>query len=561
MPLSVFFTQRMIDTSIAFVSGKSQINDIIFWVLLLVMSMFLLEGNTLFGNIIDINLQREINRNLSPAIILKYRKIEFSCFEDAKAADLFNLMGNAPQETIIGIFNMNIKVLAAFLSIIGVSLVFMQVSVWFTVLYLLVLFAVLWLKFRQSKEIYKAYINQSPAEREMQYLGKLMEDKRPLFEIVVFDAVDYILNKWKETSKRVFNQRYRTMLKLQKFSGLSIVMILAWICFLLFSLVRSLEGNNITVGLFVALMGTINSLLSMSKLLSYDISRVSQDYLKIQNYETFMKLPEITSSEDIQSPPAINTVCFDHVSFTYPNTGRKILDNLSFEISGASKIALVGKNGAGKSTVIKLLSKFYKPDSGVILINGKDLNDIPQEELGAMIGFIYQDFAKYSLTVRENIAFGNIEKLNDDNAVLAALHKGQCGALLPVLPKGIDSNLGKLEDDGVDLSGGQWQRLAIARACMSKGSFFVLDEPAASLDPIAESELYTGFAKLIEKRGCIMISHRLGSAKLMDRIIVIDEGKAIETGTHEELMKKNGLYAAMFNQQASWYKIENQKGE
>lgn len=163
-----------------------------------------------------------------------------------------------------------------------------------------------------------------------------------------------------------------------------------------------------------------------------------------------------------------------------------------------------------------------------------------------MIGFIYQDFAKYTPTVRENIAFGNIEKVQDDQAIGTALHQGQCDALLPLLPNGIDSNLGKLEDDGVDISGGQWQRLAIARACMSKGSFFVLDEPTASLDPIAESELYTDFATLIEERGCVMISHRLVSAKLMDRIIVIDEGKAIETGNHEELMKKDGLYAEMF---------------
>jgi ABC-type multidrug transport system fused ATPase/permease subunit len=387
-----------------------------------------------------------------------------------------------------------------------------------------------------------------------------MEDKKSVFELIIFDAVDYILNKWNEITKRVFSQRYKMMLRLQKFSGMSIIMILAWIGFLLFSLVRALQGNNITIGLFIALMGTINSLLRMSQLLSYDIGRVSEDYFKIQHYENFMKLPEISSSKTVQNPPAIYTICFDHVSFTYPNTDRKILDNVSFEISGNSKTALVGKNGAGKSTVIKLLSKFYKPDSGVILIDGKDLNDIPQEELGSMIGFIYQDFAKYTLTVRENIAFGNIEKINDDKAIHAALHKGQGEEFISLLPNGIDTNLGKLEDDGVDISGGQWQRLAIARACMSKGSFFVLDEPTASIDPIAESELYTDFAKLIKKRGSIMISHRLGSAKLMDRIIVIDEGRAIETGTHEELMKKSGLYAEMFSQQSSWYKIGNQKG-
>ena len=230
-----------------------------------------------------------------------------------------------------------------------------------------------------------------------------------------------------------------------------------------------------------------------------------------------------------------------------------VLKDVSFSIEQGQKVALVGENGAGKSTIIKLLCKLYKPDSGYIKVNGTDLQDIPMADLKKIFGVAFQDYVCYALSLRENVALGDVEKINDDESIKRALKDGLADGLLEELTNGLDSNLGKIEDDGVDLSGGQWQRVAISRACLSDGSIVVLDEPTASLDPIAESDMYNAFSSALKDKGCLIISHRLASARLADKIILLDSGVIAESGSHEELMAKRGLYCKMFENQSSWY--------
>jgi ATP-binding cassette subfamily B protein len=194
----------------------------------------------------------------------------------------------------------------------------------------------------------------------------------------------------------------------------------------------------------------------------------------------------------------------------------------------------VGENGAGKSTVVKLLCGLYKPDSG--------------EVSAGNISVVFQDYAGYELTLRENIALGSLDKLYEDGALHDALRRGLWAEKIPLA-----TNLGKLEDDGIDLSGGQWQRIAVARSLVSDSAFIILDEPTASLDPLAESKMYETFQSVLQQRGCVMISHRLASARLADKIIVLDGGKVVQTGTHDELVARDGLYAEMFAAQRAWY--------
>lgn len=223
------------------------------------------------------------------------------------------------------------------------------------------------------------------------------------------------------------------------------------------------------------------------------------------------------------------------------------------------RISLVGENGAGKSTIVKLLCKLYQPSSGRITINGIDINDIPVCELKKIFSVVFQDYASYSLTLRENIAFGDIDKIADDTALADAMGQGLAIGILENLHRNLDTNLGKIEENGVDLSGGQWQRIAISRACLSDSSFIILDEPTAALDPVAEAEMYRTFAAVLEKKGCILISHRLASAKMADRIYVLKDGVVAEKGSHEELLARGGLYESMFRSQSSWY--QEQDGE
>jgi len=236
------------------------------------------------------------------------------------------------------------------------------------------------------------------------------------------------------------------------------------------------------------------------------------------------------------------------VVFTYPKTEAKILNGVSFEVKEGERVALVGENGAGKSTIIKLLCRLYKPDSGRILINGMDIQMVDAAALRRVFSVVFQDFCKYTMTLRENIAFGDLTKLNDDNALHDALKMGLANGIAE-----LDTPLGKLEEDGVDISGGQWQRIAVARACLPDSAFVILDEPTASLDPVAESNMYHSFAEVLKNRGCIMISHRLASARMADKIVVLSDGIVIETGGHEDLMSASGLYARMYESQSAWY--------
>ena len=191
------------------------------------------------------------------------------------------------------------------------------------------------------------------------------------------------------------------------------------------------------------------------------------------------------------------------------------------------------------------------------MINGTNIRELSVTELKKVYSVVFQDYATYSLSLRENIAFGDVEKLDDDNAIIEAIRDGLSTEILENLKYNLDANLGKLEEDGVDLSGGQWQRIAISRACLSNSAFVILDEPTAALDPIAENEMYQAFSALLAKRGCIMISHRLASAKLADTIFVLKDGIVAEKGTHENLMDQKGLYEYMFNAQSGWYHMED----
>ena len=249
-----------------------------------------------------------------------------------------------------------------------------------------------------------------------------------------------------------------------------------------------------------------------------------------------------------------NIIELKNITKVFP--GITANDNISLDIRQGEIYALLGENGAGKSTVIKLLCRLYKPDSGRILVNGMDIQTVDAADLRRVFSVVFQDFCKYTLTMRENVAFGDLTKLNDDTALCDALKMGLADGIAE-----LDTPLGKLEENGVDISGGEWQRIAVARACLPDCAFVILDEPTASLDPVAESDMYHSFAEVLKNRGCIMISHRLASARMADKIIVLSNGIVTEVGGHDDLMAMGGLYARMYESQSAWYTASAAGGE
>jgi len=546
-PLAIYFTQRLIDGLVSYVRGEADASAFILWCGLLLVTMFFRTTDSFFDGIMSISIVRKVNARFTPIVVEKFKRLDYLNFEDKDVQDTIRRMSNEPQMHLRSTFISTLACTSMIVVILISSIIFAQVSVVFMLGFILLIFPMIWFDFKASSMLNKLWNEQSTEERRMNYIGGLLANKASVLELKIFGATKYIVDKWRIKAKTVLDERLRITISSQKYALASLLLFKAWTAFLVIFLVHMVINGEISIGVFTALITAIATVINATYNLSRLLQAVKRNTLLIDHYDTFLNMSETMDGKggDVKSPHIV----FENVTFKYPKTDKAILKGISFEIGNGERVSLVGENGAGKSTIIKLLCRLYKPDSGRIVINGTDINDLSQEQLRKVFSVVFQDFCNYSLTLRENVAFGDLTKLNDDEALHTALTQG----LWDKENIELNTPLGKLEQDGVDLSGGQWQRVAIARACLADSAFVILDEPAASLDPVAESEMYRSFSEVLKKRGCIMISHRLASAKMADKIIVIDSGMVSEEGSHGELMKKNGLYAEMFNAQSAWY--------
>jgi ATP-binding cassette subfamily B protein len=245
---------------------------------------------------------------------------------------------------------------------------------------------------------------------------------------------------------------------------------------------------------------------------------------------------------------------FENVGFRYPDAEKWALRGVEFELHASEVLALVGENGAGKTTLVKLLARLYDPDEGRILLDGRDLKDYDLDDLRANIGVIFQDFVRYHLSAGENIGVGDVDDMDNRERIAEAARKGMADEVIASLPMGYDQLIGRRFKTGVDLSGGQWQKIAIARAYMRDAQVMILDEPTAALDARSEFEVFQRFKDLSEGRTAVLISHRFSSVRMADRILVLADGKVEASGTHAELMAQGGRYAELFELQAAGYR-------
>jgi len=334
-------------------------------------------------------------------------------------------------------------------------------------------------------------------------------------------------------------------------------LILALIAILIaLTLISSVISGQLSAGMF---MGIMSAVFGMVQQLGWQMSGSLENISKVREYmKDITAFVELSSSNRILTQPdakpiEFKSLEFKNVSFQYPSGDRLILDGLSFKLESGRHYAFVGKNGAGKTTITKLLTGLYTEYDGEILINGKELREYPESTIKAMFSVIYQDFAKYFISLKDNISLGDISGEITDETLNAVSIQAGLKETIEELKNGMDTPLGKILEDGQDISGGQWQRVAIARSLISRAPVKMLDEPTAALDPISESRVYTEFENLMQGKTTVFISHRLGSTKLADEILVIDDGRIIERGTHDDLMDDEGQYAEMFEAQRGWY--------
>jgi ATP-binding cassette subfamily B protein len=429
---------------------------------------------------------------------------------------------------------------------------------WFlVVLALLAATLSLALERRITSQLYEFFYKETPEERERGYLSDLLVQPRTTKEIRAYVLAEYLLGRHHDLSERLYAQRermYRAATRISALTGLvtGTTLALAYV----FVAVKGAAGS-IDPGGVVLVIGAFTSLASTLGNISSTFVAVDQHTTFLDDYFSFLAIDPLVPLPPAPYPdPAwhIDHIEFDNVSFTYPGGTQPAVAGLDLHIRNGELIALVGENGAGKSTLVKLLLRFYDADSGSVRVGGVDVKDLDPEVLRSRIGVLFQDYASYELSVRENVTMGRPQGLVDDERVMEALRDARSEWLVSRMPKGLDSKVGRLFEGGHDLSGGEWQRLALARIMYRDADIWILDEPTSSLDPEAEAGIFAELKENLKGRIGIVISHRFSTVRIADRIAVIADGRVAELGNHEQLLRAGGRYAQLFELQAAGYR-------
>jgi ATP-binding cassette subfamily B protein len=410
---------------------------------------------------------------------------------------------------------------------------------------------------RVTSRLYEFFYKETPEEREREYLGDLLVQPRSTKEIRAYVLADYLLGRHRNLSEDLFKQReqmYRSGTRTSMLTGLvsGTTLALAYV----FVAIRGAAGT-IDPGGVVLVIGAFTSVAGTLGQISSTFVAVDQHTTFLDDYFSFLAIePLIPAPAEPHSIPSgpINGIEFDGVTFSYPGGAEPAIAGLGLHIRSGELIALVGENGAGKSTLVKLLLRFYDVDRGSIRVGGVDLKQLDPEALRSRIGVLFQDYANYELTIRENVVMGRPNGKVDDERVMEALRRSRSDWLVKKMPKRLDSRVGRLFEGGHDLSGGEWQRLALARIMYRDADIWILDEPTSSLDPEAEAGIFAELKENLRGRIGIVISHRFSTVRIADRIAVIDDGRVTELGTHDELLRADGRYAQLFELQAAGYR-------
>src|SRR5262245_36497130 len=452
-------------------------------------------------------------------------------------------------------------------SVLGLSgnmlTIVLMASILASLHYLLVILALaaaglsLALERRVTLRLYEFFYKETPEEREREYMGDLLAQPRTTKEIRAYVLADYLLGRHRDLSEGLFKQREQMFLSGTRISVLSgLVTGTALALAYAFVAVQGISGG-IDPGGVVLVIGAFTSVAGTLGQVSSTFVAVDQHTTFLDDYFSFLAIePLVPAPVEPRPAPSRFTegIEFNNITFSYPGGTEPALAGLSLRVRGGELIALVGENGAGKSTLVKLLLRFYDPDQGSVRVGGVDLKDLDPETLRSRIGVLFQDYASYELTVRENVVMGRPDVKVDDERVIEALQDARSEWLVKKMPNGLDSKVGRLFEGGHDLSGGEWQRLALARLMYRDADIWILDEPTSSLDPEAEAAIFAELKENLKGRIGIVISHRFSTVRIADRIAVIADGRVTELGTHEDLLAAQGRYAQLFELQAAGYR-------
>lgn len=512
----------------------------------------------LFGRAISLTdglLGDEYNIATSVKIIKKTNQINISQLEDP---DYYDKLERARTQTTgrVGLLS---NVLAQAQSIITITSLIVGLIYFEPLLIILLVLSIIpafinEIKFSQQQ--YSLARSWTSERRELDYLRFIGANNKTAKEIKLFGLTDFVVNRFKNLSNSYYLLNRKLSIRRASLGFLfNVLGTVAYYGAYVFIIFRVLTGV-ITLGELTFLSGSFNRLMKSLQDFFARFTRISESALYLKDYFDFIDMEVEDQSQETEPLPKSIEIGFEfrNVRFAYPESNSEVLKGVNFTLKAGEKMAFVGQNGAGKTTLIKLMLRFYEPTSGEILLDGININQFNKAEYQEYFGVIFQDFFRYEFTLRENIAIGHIDEVENLEKIKTAAQLSLANEVVGDLEFGYEQQLGRRFSNGVELSGGQWQKVALARAYMKNAKVMILDEPTSALDAKAESEVFTRFIGLTESKTSIIISHRFSTVRQADKIVVLKEGKILEVGTHIELMQNKLLYSELFTLQAEGYK-------
>ena len=499
-----------------------------------------------------------VSNHIKVKIMEKAKEIDLKSFDSpefyAKMENANREAGNRP----IQVLNSSFSIISTVISIFSYIALITVIGILPALLVIAVAIPSTIINFVYRKKNHDYVFRRSKDRRQMSYYSEVLVNKDLVKEVRMLGLADDFTNRYKAVFKKYFGGLKKLMLA-EMWWGIGATLLTTVVnCILFVSIARGVFNTDYPVGDYSMYTGALNAISNGIATLIGTSATIYEGTIFINNLIAFMEekrtiVPTVDPPRDVQRGIG-HTIKFENVSFRYPGTDHDTIKNINLEIKPGDTIVMVGLNGAGKTTLIKLLTRLYDPTEGRILLDGYDLREYDVQKLYDMFGIVFQDYGKYAVSVRDNIAFGEIMKEIRQEKIEEAAKNSNASGFIEKLPDKYDTPLMRyFEENGTELSIGQWQKLAIARAFYSESDILILDEPTASLDAIAEQEIFNQFDELRGGKTSLFVSHRLSSATTADKIIVLKDGQLIEEGNHAELMRAKGEYYTLFSTQAKRY--------
>ena len=567
MPIvSAYINRALLNSLAAAYIGEAAIETVLF---LLLMHFVYVFVNSLVRNINTILTRiygELVVQHIKMMIMNKAKTIDLASFD---MPEFYSRLENADREAghrPIQVLESTFSVMSSIITMVSFIVILAGVSPAAPVIIILLAAPSAVINFIYRKKNVNYIRRRSKERRQMQYYSGLMTNKDMVKEVRMFGLSDILIGSYKE----VFDKYFSGLKKLYIHEGswhIGLSFLSSAVNFFLYVFIaRRVAGGEFEIGDYSLYTGALSSISGgISNLISTTAS-IYEGTLFIDNMIAFMNerqtvVPLLAEPLKVKHH-APHEIELRNVSFRYPGTERDVIKNVSLKISAGETVVLVGLNGAGKTTLIKLITRLYDPTEGEILLDGRDIREYDIQDLYSLFGIIFQDFGRYAFSVRQNIAFGDINKEIDQDEIEEAARRSAADVFIDSLPSGYDTPLMRyFEDSGIELSIGQWQKLSIARAFYGDSDIVILDEPTASLDAIAEQEVFNQFDRLRHNKMTIFVSHRLSSATVATKIIVLKNGEVAEIGSHAELMAAEGEYYRLFTTQAQHYLTTDENGE